>query len=95
MPRLQNTLRPARGQVRVPEVSTPTPEGCSMRDLLQQIAEKIAGPYHTPSEGAYDQARDMVLMVTEWLKTEPFAGGIDAAMEIERQLRQGNHEGAA
>ncbi len=41
-----------------------------MKDLLQEIAEKIAGKYHTPSEGTYDQAREIFKLVAEALRDE-------------------------
>ena len=39
-----------------------------MQDLLQEMAEAIAGKYNTPSEGTHDEARRMLLMVTAWMK---------------------------
>jgi len=58
-----------------------------MKDLLQEIAEKIAGPYQTPSEGTHDQAHNMMRMVTAWLMTDPVAGGREVARQMREQLR--------
>lgn len=37
-------------------------------ELLEEMAEAIAGKYHTPSEGTHDDARRMLLIVTDWMK---------------------------
>lgn len=42
-----------------------------MRDILQEIAEKVAGKYATPSEASHDKAYEIMRMVTDWLKEQP------------------------
>jgi len=42
-----------------------------VKDLLQEIAEKIAGKYATPSEGSHDKAYDIMRIVTDWLRDQP------------------------
>jgi hypothetical protein len=46
-------------------------------EIIEEIAEKIAGKYHTPSEGTYDQARDIFRLVVTALRDE-FRCWIDA-----------------
>lgn len=54
-------------------------------ELLQEMAEAIAGKYHTPSEGTYDEARRMLLMVTDWMKHQSPAHRV-AARRMETDM---------
>ena len=57
-------------------------------ELLQEMAEAIAGKYHTPSEGTHDEARRMLLMVTDWMKHQgPDHKRVASRMEIDMKAK--------